>query len=170
MRVERIGVVAVSALGLIFGMGPPAAIAGAGDRQAATTSIEVRPGQPVAGSPVRPASAKNCGTVTCSVYYSKSETVELKKRLDGGGAQEAFNAVCAALGLAGGRASSVCSALAANNALRTVQLKQNVDAAVNRRGCAVIRHNFLIQALPYSLNAAAISFGNVAGGHRFCTP
>jgi hypothetical protein len=158
--------VAVSAMSLVLGAGTPTAFAAASTGRATTTSAS----SSAVSRPLLPATQRNCGTVTCSFYFSKSETVDLKKRLDEGGTQEALNALCAALGVAGGRAGPICAALAANHALKVAALERHVNAAVSRRGCAVVRHNFLIQSLPYSLNAAAISFGNVAGNHKFCGP
>jgi hypothetical protein len=70
-------------------------------------------------------------------------------------------------GAIGGPGAAIC---AANIAIQAPRIEKNLNAAVNRRGCFVLRYNILVGSAVAPAHPNAVSFGNVASSNQFCKP
>lgn len=100
---------------------------------------------------------------SCNIYFSKRETAQVQQQVDSGGTKAAIG-VCGAFG---GPGAAICAPVLTIHATR---IERNVKAAVDREGCFVVRYNFVGAIAVAPGSPAAVTFGNVAGNHRFCKP
>ncbi|TWF80398.1 hypothetical protein FHX44_116341 [Pseudonocardia hierapolitana] len=161
-------VVALTSI-MIFGAAGPSAYAEEGGRKAIESSAmqvvsassegpDLKRGQPMGGRlALLPTAVRECGIITCSVYYSKQETVAMQKKVSGLSGSPALN-FCKLLS-----ETPVGPYCADVNSFS--QMKGNLDAAVKRKGCIVARYRPLP---PNIVTGNPISFGNVAGNHKNC--
>ncbi|MCP3140328.1 hypothetical protein [Pyxidicoccus xibeiensis] len=100
-----------------------------------------------------PSYVRNCGRITCSFYFTRRATKNLKDTAAaaGGGAAAilAGAAMCGAIPVPG---SALCAAAVLANYLPAMY---NLTAAVNRKGCFVVR-------------TPPTRFDNVASTNRYC--
>jgi hypothetical protein len=152
---------AASIIGLLIGVGV-AIPSGTESRARVEPSITGQTAKSMAGFSALPTVTRNCSSVTCNFYFSRSETGRIHRQIETNGYKAAAMSglICSATGPG-------APACAAGLAIHAGSIQKNVKGAAGRHGCFVLRFNKIGAALG-AASPAAISFYNVAGTHRFC--